>query len=170
MANFKDNLNEALKRKWTHIHESIMPSEGIWYIIYLKPKWVLKSYKDIDFPDCDHVRMWESDLSHVVADHYGASQKDLAMFPYSFPRGRIVNLNPSKSEITIPSDRHNSRWAVYYGKDLPGGDAKWKAKILSAFDLSSFIGRVEWKFDDHEIKLEEDVTAVSNILRTNIST
>ena len=160
---FEDKLNEAFKQRWVKIRESIMPSEGIWYIIYLKPNWVLKTYKEIDFPDCAHAQMWEDDLSHVVADHYKVPQKKLASLPYAFPRGRIANLNPGRG-ITTPSDRYGDKWVVYYGKDLPGGDGKWKAKILSSFDLSSFIGRVEWKLDDHEITQEEDVAEMVGLI------
>jgi hypothetical protein len=141
--------------------ESQQPSEGVWYLIYLKPNWIIRAYKDIDYPNVDHVKVWSRDVSHIVAEHYKTSQKEIEMHPYAFPRGRVVNINPSRKGVPTRAEMYGDKWAMYFGDDLPGGAAKWKAKILNEFDLSWTIGRIEWRYDDHEIRQDEDVRSLS---------
>jgi len=162
-------IDEKIKQRIRLACESRQPSEGVWYVVYLKPKWILRAYKEIEFKGVEHVDIWEKDVSVIVAEHYKVSQEEVALHPYGFPRGRVVNLNPSKKEIATKAEMYGSQWAVYHGDDLPGGTAKWQRQIVGAFDLAPAIGRINWRFDNHEIRTDYDVEALSALLGLDVS-
>ncbi|MDP1713084.1 MAG: hypothetical protein Q8K86_11590 [Candidatus Nanopelagicaceae bacterium] len=144
------------------LKEDRSPSEGIWYLLWLKPYWVLRDFKESEFPGLNHSDIWEQSLYLDVAKHYGLTSKPFKLLSYAFPRGRIVNLNPSKKEIGTRAETARGRWVVLFGNDLPNASL-WKKRVITAFNLAPFLP-IEWRFDEHETTQEEDVTEMKSLI------
>jgi len=165
---FQKQLDEALlmhsrRLRTKCLRESAKPSAGIWYWVWLKPEWVLQTYKDVDFPDVIHVTIWEEFLAGKVAEHYGVSVRQLLPLSYAFPRGRVVHVRPTKKEISLPSD-DRGQWTFYHGNDAPGGLERWKKKLVHSFSLNEMVGAIDWKLDDHERRSREEVREIEALI------
>ena len=147
---FEAKLAEALRRRL--LHEDRRPSEGIWYWVYLKPDWELRVFKNTEYGDfLTHVDVWEDYIAPLLAEHYNVSLKSLINIPYAMPRGRVVK-------------RKDGTWFLYHGNDAPGGLAKWKKKIIHAFNLEGQVGLINWDVDDHEKMLTVDKQAFKALI------
>jgi hypothetical protein len=157
-------LEEALNRLQKELLlESQEPSPGIWYILWLKPNWELFTYKETEFPNVDHSRVWTAALHIKVAEHYKIDERKVKNLVYAFPRGRVVYRNKRGRPIDINTDK-TGKWYLYHGRDFPGGISKWKKKIISEFNIAGFLDKIEWDYDDHERMQRDDVLKMSSLI------
>lgn len=160
MKALEKQLNKKLQEAL--LKEDRKPSEGIWYIIWLKPKWVLKAFKDTEYPGIAHMSAWTEYLAPLVADHYKIPLDEVKLLTYAFPRGRVVYQQQKAKEITSMSEM-TGKWVFYYGGDLP--DNRFKRLIVSAFNLEGMVGRMQWSTDDeHEYMQELDVMDMVSLI------
>lgn len=108
------------------------------YLLRFEDKW------HIVFPegkeDLGHSDFWEQTVSFLVAEHYKIPQKRLENLPYSQRRARVVE--PDK---------------VYYGGE-PDPD------LLKAIRKAVGNKKLEFRHDDHERRLREDVSQFKRLL------
>ena len=159
-------LDEALKKLQEDLlKEDRRPSAGIWYIIWLKPNWVLRTYSENDFPNVDHFTIWDRALHIEVADYYKINEKKIQNLTYAFPRGRVVYRNKRGRPVSVSmTSDMTGKWFLYHGNDSPGGISKWKKKLITEFNLGGFLGNITWNYEEHECMQREDVHQMSSII------
>ena len=134
------------------------PLSGPWYMLYLKPKWVLKALPSKD-NFVDHVDFWKTLVDTELVPYYKIKSsgiiRDLYEIPYSQPRGRVQDMNAL-------GKRH---WTVYYGVDFQYSQAQ-RNTILSVFNLMGQFsaGLVTFETDSHEIMIQEDLDMFQDLV------
>jgi hypothetical protein len=134
------------------------PLQGPWYMLYLKPKWVLKALPSKG-NYVDHVDYWKVLVDTELVPHYKIKNtgviRDLYELPYSQPRGRV-------QDTSKLGKRH---WAVYYGVDFQYSQTQ-RNTILSAFNLTAqfHAGLVTFETDSHEIMIQEDLDMFQDLV------
>ncbi len=116
------------------------PTEGPWYLIYLRPEWrlVAAPYSKQE-SSTGHYDLWEDRVIPLLARHYRIPQSTdlmrLANAPYGYPRGRV-----SISGNTI---------AVHHGQDWPKDlSTDWvKQTIENRFHLEN-LPDLQWSCDE----------------------
>lgn len=134
---------------------------GIYYWVYLKPNWILKSLVDDSFSDLGHPSLWRDLAKNLIAPHYGITNqtllRELSNIPYSMPRGRLVNINNPQGQ---------RQFIFWNGNDFKMTDQQ-KKQLIQVFGLGAEYvnGMVRFSYDDHEIMLPDDVAQLKNILK-----
>jgi hypothetical protein len=136
---------------------------GIYYWVYLKPNWVLKSLVDDSFSDLGHPSLWRDLARNVIAPHYKITDptllRELSNIPYSMPRGRLAN---------IKNPQGQRQFIFWNGNDFTMTEQQ-KKQLIQAFDLGTEYvnGMVRFAYDDHEVMLPDDVSQLKNIIRVS---
>jgi len=143
--------------KKSPLREDRRPSEGVWYFIWLKPKWVLEAYKFTEYGDSFgqlHSTLWEKYLADKVGNHYGIDPDEI----YGMDSLRNASSGMPRGRVALT----DSGWALYHGNDTPIPFDKAKTILLNAFELSQFNNRFE--YDDHEIMTPEDQETIQEAI------
>lgn len=134
------------------------PVGGIWYYVWLKPKWELVI---LHGEDRLHLDMWFDHVIPVLKKKYKLTSKQVAWLgdlPYSLPRGRVT-------EIT---ERGESAFMVRHGHDFPSGlrEASELKKIMAYFGLTNrvILGHVETIVDPHETMVAEEQAVLQGMI------
>lgn len=108
------------------------------YLLRFEDQWQVIVPEDRQ--DIGHTDFWEQTVSHLVAKRFRLPQKDLENLPYCQRRARIVE--PDK---------------IYYGEEFD-------PRLLDA--IRNAVGKVklEFRYDDHERRLQEDVSQLKRLL------
>jgi len=146
-------MDNTFERKLTSVlKEDQRPSGGIWYYVYLKPKWALKVWKHTEYPEAyDHPTVWENFVVPELKEHYKLTDiqvEELKALRYSMPRGR------AGQAAYLPNDPTSSKWYISHGDDFPSSlsaDAE-KKTLVNAFNLIGPVlhNMVEYQTVDHE--------------------
>jgi hypothetical protein len=139
------------------------PSEGVWYWVWLKPRWELVSYQSNEykeFGDLTHEDVWMHYVSGKIASHYGIAEDDheIRNAYTGMPRGRVTHVG--------------KKWVFYHGDDIPAVLLRGVSKdeihqeIVSRFNLTkqALAGNVEFRFDEHETMQDDDIEIVKRII------
>lgn len=94
--------------------------------------------------DVSHSDFWESIVAGIVAEHFRIPVKRLRNLPYCQRRARIVVQNDGES-------------VVYFGE-------RQTKKLLKAISRAVGLPDLEWRYDDHEQRLEYDVSVFNRLL------
>jgi hypothetical protein len=152
--NEKFGLENFEKMKKDSLREDYRPSEGIWYWVWLKPKWKLMEFKATEYGDLTHEDAWRRYVSDNLVVHYNIREGvDEIKDAYTgMPRGRVAHVG--------------KKWVFYHGDDTPINFAKAKIQIVSRFELTkqALAGQVEFKFDEHETMQEDDRAIVKKYI------
>ena len=98
-----------------------------------------------DQRDLNHSDFWTSVAAKIVADHFRLPVKRLLNLPYCQRRARIV----------VRDDEA----AVYFGE-------RHTKKLLKLISKSVGLTELEWRFDEHEQRLEFDVAKFNQLLES----
>jgi len=147
MNDFIKKLEKTLGRK---ISEDRRPKSGIWYYLWLDPKWELWTYTYTN-PDENiaHYEAWQV-ISDKIAAHYKITNEEqiekLKEAYLGMPRGRI------ESADSLGLDVHKGKWILFHGNDFPLPQTAEIKKLIGIFDLTglALAGRVEAVEVDHE--------------------
>lgn len=134
------------------------PTGGIWYYVWLKPKWELVI---LHGEDRLHLDMWFDHIVPLLKKKYKLTKQEavrLTDLSYSMPRGRVTEL----------LERGQSSFMVRHGGDFPGGLRKESElkKIVAYFGLTNrvILKQVEFVVDQHEKMIEEEQVDLSEII------
>ena len=94
--------------------------------------------------DLSHSEFWETVVTGIVAQHYRIAVARLENLPYCQRRARIV-LARNKPPI------------VYYGEQQSD-------ELLAAIAAAVEIPDLQWRYDDHEKRLEFDVLELRQLI------
>lgn len=144
-----DEISKKLKRD--SLKEDYRPSEGIWYWVWLRPKWKLTEFKKTEYGDMTHEDAWTRYVSGKIAKHYGVSNDDLKDAYTGMPRGRVVRIG--KKDVL---------WVFYHGDDTPISFGRAKFQLVSRFELrkQASEGQTGFQFHEHETMQEDDMAIV----------
>ena len=95
--------------------------------------------------DLNHSDFWTSAVAKIVADHFRLPVKRLLNLPYCQRRARIV--------VT------DKEAAIYFGE-------RHTKKLLKLISKSVGLPELQWRFDEHEQRLEFDVTEFNRLLES----
>jgi len=138
------------------------PSEGIWFWVWLKPRWELVVYTAAEYKEFDeltHESVWGMYTAGKVASHYHIDEDDheIRNAYAGMPRGRVAHVG--------------KKWVFYHGDDIPAvllnvSKAAIQQEIISRFNLTkqALAGQVEFKFDEHETMQEDDRAIVKKYI------
>jgi hypothetical protein len=137
------------------------PLQGPWYMLYLKPKWVLRCMPMPELEFIGHPEFWNELVDREIVPFYKITDRskiaELKNIPYCMPRGRVGN----------SSKKYSGRmeWVASYGVDF-NYTKEEKAAILSQFNLYSQMlnGQVRFLPDDHEVMLRYDHERFLNLI------
>jgi hypothetical protein len=131
------------------------PEDGIWYYVWLKPKWELVI---LHGKDVLHLDMWFDHVMPLLKKKYKLTKSEtvrLGDIPYSLPRGRITEF----------VERGESTFFIRHGDDFPKGLRKESElkKIVAYFGLTNRTRQVEYEVDPHEAMVrgeQDDLEAI----------
>jgi hypothetical protein len=139
------------------------PSGGIWFWVWLKPRWELVVYLAAEYKELGevtHEAAWGMYTAGKVASHYHIDEDDheIRNAYAGMPRGRVAHVG--------------KKWVFYHGDDTPSvllmGLSKVEIQqvIISRFNLTkqALAGQVEFKFDEHETMQEDDRAIVKKYI------
>lgn len=134
------------------------PIGGIWYYVYLKPKWELVI---LHGEERLHLDMWEKHVIPMLKKKYKLSAKRavrLMDVSYAMPRGRVTEF----------VERGTSTFIIRHGDDFPQGTSKNSElkKIVAYFGLTNRIvlKQVEFEVDPHEQMDPEEQDVLEEII------
>jgi len=173
----KNNMNEKIDKLISRLvapkglTEQHRPTGGIWYYLYLKPRWVRRIFTDIDHLGIGHPEAWRNYLVPELAKHYKLTDywsKRLAEQAYGMPRGRVYQVEAeAHKQGEKPGD-----WNFYYGADFPSrlDPEHEKRMLISEFSLNAAAATEKVKFVlvAHEKMNEADKKEVQKILGVRI--
>jgi len=140
-------LHEVLGVEIEVITEDASPTEGMWYYIYLKPKWVRIDVKTSEYGEIGHPKFWEKYIVPKLIEHYGleeSAKEDLEYLCYSMPRGRVAEIK--------------GKWHFFHGDDFPSllSIKAEEKRLISTFNLTHLAIRdmTEFRVAEHE-KMDE---------------
>lgn len=157
---FKISLTEGEKNSLKKVlKEDTKPSGGIWWYLWLKPKWVFISFKESEYGEITHADVWSKYVVEKVAKHYKVNPDKVVGFEslrntYTcFPRGRVW--------------AKGDKFVISHGNDSPVSLAKLKNTVISEFNLVGFElnKRLVVTFDEHEQMLQEDMEVFTALTR-----
>ncbi len=131
------------------------PLQGPWYMLYLKPNWVLRCMPMPEMEFMGHPAFWSGLVDKDIVPFYKINDPkivaQLKNIPYCMPRGR-VGYGQKKFSGRI-------EWVASIGVDFKYTPAQ-KAAILTQFNLYAQMlnGQVRFLPDDHEVMLRDDHT------------
>ena len=166
MTNFSERLDKILAQK-NLVREDQAPHTGIWYYLWLKPKWKLWTYPYVDGKEYSHYEVWQT-LAEDVAKHYNLDSdqlSELQELPYAFPRGRVDTSDIlATNQLGIPSQ--SGKYYILHGDDFPMSKDGEIKKIISIFNLigPATRGQVEEKAVEHEMTDPKHVEAIKRII------
>jgi hypothetical protein len=156
-------LDEKLNKAFRIIKETRrMPTSGIWYYVWLKPRWELVVFPELDengekeYGDLAHLEAWMNYLVPKLVSHYGLKLTDVQLDQFTdayrgVPRGR-VDISDDLVHGDVPKGQ--SVWYILHGNDFPKGkNAESElGKIMRELRIAGFAasGRVQMKFSEHE--------------------
>jgi hypothetical protein len=165
---FDAQLDEALKRERA-LAESVQPTSGIWYYVWLDPEWRLEVFTAREYGYIGHEDAWKKYVCPELVKHYKltpAQARDLADAYQGMPRGR-VDLSASTANFMVAGERPGA-WYIWHGSDSPSGrsDKKEADVLVSRFNLTgpACRGLVVFKHAGHETMNAEDKQTVERIL------
>jgi len=129
------------------------PMQGPWYMVYLKPNWVLRAMPMPDDQFMDHVDHWPQIVDRDIVPFYKIKDPSviakLKEIPYCMPRGRVSNTTSRFSQ--------RPQWSAFHGMDFNYSKQE-KAAILAQFNLYAQMlnGQVRFAPDDHEVMQQYD--------------
>ncbi len=134
------------------------PVGGIWYYVWLKPRW---EFVILHGEDKLHVDMWADHIIPLLKKKYKLTAKQgakLRDFPYSMPRGRVTELTEGGESVFM----------IRHGDDFPKGlraESELK-KIVAHFGLTNrvMLGHVETIIDPHETMVQEECEDLEAII------
>jgi hypothetical protein len=172
-----DNLDENLNKAFKIIKETRrMPTAGIWYYVWLKPKWELVVFPALDengekeYGDLSHLEAWMNYLVPRLVSHYKLklSSEQLEQLTDAYrgvPRGR-VDISDDLVHGGVPVGP--SVWFMFHGNDFPKGKSAESelGKIMSELRIAGFAasGKIQVKFSDHETMVPEHQVVVQQFL------
>lgn len=131
-------MAKRLKNPEVEKLRSDRPREGVWYYVWLKPRWKL-----VGAFNTSHLELWNKEVVPVIGKHYRLSadaRKDLETAHKSMPRGRV--------------GIRSSVWFSWHGNDVKQDvlDA-----VTSGFGLTPLLMKNELTvaFHDHEVMSAE---------------
>jgi len=154
MKSFEERLDKVL------LKEDRKPKTGIWYYLWLKPKWKLWTYTYED-KHPSHLEAWQI-LAEDIANHYNLSDEkleELKEVPYGLPRGRVDNNIPD-----FPTFFTSNKWYILHGDDFPLSKAGEIKRIVSIFNLVYVVNDVEVKVIGHEMMDPKHQERIQEIL------
>ena len=129
MSNVKKRLEAAFGLK-----EDTAPKLGIWYYLWLKPKWKLWTMPlGAEDRPWTHPEAWEV-LAEDLGKHYQLDQERVELVKglhYALPRGRVDTKE-------LETGKQLGRITLYHGDDFPSGlsrEGELK-RIIAQFDLT----------------------------------
>lgn len=158
MREFEKKLDAALKKNM--LKEDTRPSEGMWYFIWLKPRWELRVFKETEYGNLTHQDCWYKYLAPVMGKHYKIDVKkvvnnvDSLENAYScMPRGRVY----------IAQD---GKYTFGHGNDFPIDVKKAQMMLIAQFELTklALMGKTKFKFDEHEQMIESDQEVAQTLI------
>ena len=165
MTDFSARLDKVLAQK-NLLREDQTPHVGIWYYLWLKPKWQLWTYPYID-KQPSHYEVWQV-LAEDVAKHYNLNSNqliELQELPYCFPRGR-VDTSDLLVRDPLSSPSKSGKWWLLHGDDFPLSKDGEIKKIISIFNLIGPANRglVEERVATHEMIDPKHVEAAIKLI------
>jgi hypothetical protein len=161
MNDFREKLEKTLGRK---ISEDRRPKAGIWYYLWLDPKWELWTYTYTDQDEnIAHYEAWQV-LADKIATHYKITDKEqiekLKEAYLGMPRGRV------DSADTLGIEAHKGKWMIFHGNDFPLPPKAEIKKLIGIFDLTglALAGKVEAIEVDHEKMDPNHQATVASVL------
>lgn len=166
-----ENL-ESLFGKIEVINEDVRPSQGMWYYLYLKPKWVRVIIKSREYGHYQHVDFWDKYIVHKLIDYYALSREELNFLSdlsYSMPRGRVSYSGRSLSDIEIVGMQElEDTWYMDYGNDIPSplNPESEKRKLISGFNLTGPANndKVVFRKVPHEMMIPEEQKKMQELI------
>jgi hypothetical protein len=158
-----DNMDfdAKLKRALGVVKEDRRPKLGIWYYLWLAPKWKLRTYTYTeDSKNLAHLEAWRAILPDI-AEHYGITDRskiDALEDAYTcMPRGRV------DSNVGLGISDTLEWYGVFHGNDFPLPMSAEIKKIIGMFDLTGLYlgGKVRVIETDHE-KMEPSHRQIAN--------
>ena len=157
MQNFEQKLDAALKANM--IKEDTRPSEGMWYFVWLKPRWELRVFKETEYGNLTHQDAWYKYLAPIIGKHYKVDINkvvgtDSLKNAYAcMPRGRVY----------VSED---GKYTFGNGDDFPINPKKAQIMLISQFELTklALMGKTKWKYDEHERMIETDQAVVQALI------
>ena len=144
---------------------AMRPSEGIWYYVYLKPRWRLIVWPFEQYEEMTHPDAWVKYVVPLIIKYYGIKSKNdvenISNLPYSMPRGRCAF---SSQKI----------WTLFHGDDFPSELSKEgeHKKIISALGLTKIAldnkEKVVFRFDDHEVMDDLERSQLKKIIKKDV--
>ncbi len=122
------------------------PTGGIWYYVWLKPKWELVI---LHGEEKLHLDMWFDHVIPLLKKKYKLPAKQrvkLGDLTYSMPRGRVTEVVEGGESVFL----------IRHGDDFPEGVRKESElkKIVAYFGLTN--RAVEYEVDPHETMVPEE--------------
>jgi len=169
MSDLSSELDEVLgisAEDVRKLEESRKPSTGIWYYVYLKPKWVLMTFSDAEYGALSHYEAWMKYIVPKLIDHYDIEDNidDLEDAYRGVPRGRVDVTTDLEMGLRAEG---GPKFFLLHGDDFPSGTKSGQlGKIMSRFNLSHLAARgvVVDKAVDHEKMDPEHQKIVTSIV------
>jgi hypothetical protein len=162
----RKKLDDILGVKVTVLKEDARPSSGIWYYVWLAPKWERVIVKHSEFGPYGHPKFWENYIADKIVKHYKLKLSDLAVVKelcYSMPRGRVDYV--PKSDVELVGEKPDT-WYMDFGGDIPGDVESEQRHLISGFNLTGFAirNKVEFRVVPHEKMLETHKDAMQKLI------
>jgi len=148
-------LLEDLKK--LNLKEDTRPSEGIWWYVWLKPRWRIEAFKVTEYGELNHSDVWPKYVAPMIAAHYKVPigsevYNSLAEVYASMPRGRV--------------EERDGRWVFNYGDDFPVDPKKAQMQLPGEFELYRHLlaGKVVFRVSEHEGMIEDDKDIIQRII------
>jgi len=123
-------------------------SDGAYYIVCIKDKWSVRAFRQDQYGDIGHMKIWEEYLAPHLVGIFKLNRADeflLKMSYAGFPRGRMVKIG--------------MKYIVYHGNDYT--HLVDKSDILKPFGISS----ARFEFDEHERAILEHRDTIRQLLK-----
>ena len=169
--NMNDKLDNVLGTKVEVIKENKEPTEGIWYYLYLKPKWVRLIITNQEYGSYGHPQFWEKYIVPKLIQHYKLddSQIDkLNELPYSMPRGRVTFTGKDTGihAIVGGEEEQPNTWHLDHGNDFPLDKESEERRLISGFNLTgpANSNKVKFRRVNHETMLPAQQARLTAII------
>jgi hypothetical protein len=148
------------------------PSEGPYYLVQLKDKWVIEPFPSSEYDHVGHLDVWRDYIVPQLIESYNLhltkeELEELLSAYCGMPRGR-VNGSGTDATFEIPGEKAGF-WYVDHGNDVPSGLSKEKAEglVIQSFGLYALAARgmVEFRVSAHEKMNQEDIEIVQRLLK-----
>jgi hypothetical protein len=164
-------LNQLSKPK--DLTEQHRPTGGIWYYLYLKPKWVRRIFTkdDVEYLGIGYPEAWRNYLIPELVKHYKLTKyraRRIQEQASGMPRGRVYQVD---SKLHKQGEKPGD-WNFYYGEDFPSplDTEHEKRMLISEFRLNvaAAADKIKFVLAAHEKMNEADKLEVQKNLGVQI--